>query len=48
VSLERAKADHARERAGVGLDTRLVESLRQIRAENHFTDIVITAFRGAA
>jgi hypothetical protein len=45
-SLSRARADHARESDALGRDTGLIESLREIRRENHFTDIVTAAFRG--
>lgn len=44
ASLATARADHERERRDAGHDTRLIESLRRIRAENHFADVVAAAF----
>jgi hypothetical protein len=46
ASLARAEADHAREAAAAGHDTHLAESLREIREQNHFADVVAEAFRG--
>lgn len=46
ASLAQAKADHAREKVAAGHDTRLIESLRQIREANHFKAVVIAALRG--
>lgn len=45
-SLARAEADHASEVAALGRDTRLIESLREIREQNHFSATIAEAFRG--
>jgi hypothetical protein len=45
-SLARAEADHASEARALGRDTRLIESLREIREQNRFAATITEAFRG--
>lgn len=46
ASLAKAEDDLSRAEAAAGRDRTLARSLRDIRAENHFSDIVAAAFRG--
>jgi hypothetical protein len=46
ASLAEAKADHERETREAGHDTHLIESLRRIRRENHFSEVITAAFQG--